>query len=326
MPEISTGDLKTKMMAHTDEPLHRNSPMTDSSRPPSAKASFRSSTPSFTSKGTSLVPKGDGIDIEEKEVCIPSSSGHLRELLITPDISSATAFLLHYLMDSSKDDVMCLVTILVIRLLSKIRPSALDGPSQQAADMTETSQQLIRQVLSEFCAASRFSRTQAYSQKLHIHRVFRGVHKNLMEEFGSYNTLQAAISSQDPAFHRVLVKSLTQQLVQGCKEASRPASAATNPSDQAETERGAEQKARRSFLCFSMTKLRINFKRSKRGNKKDCHSVQEQTEIPSTDGHCIAPVGEVSPSISQPIKKRSLIVRVFSAMMKPFRRFTKKNL
>ncbi|KAM9398561.1 uncharacterized protein ACWYII_031137 isoform 3-T3 [Salvelinus alpinus] len=326
MPEISTGDLKTKMMAHTDEPLHRNSPMTDRSRPPSAKTSFRSSTPSFTSKGTYLVPKGDGIDIEEKEVCIPSSSGHLRELLITPDISSATAFLLQYLMDSSKDDVMCLVTILVMRLLSKIRPSALDGPSQQAADMTETSQQLTRQVLSEFCAASRFSRTQAYSQNLHIHRVFRGVHKNLMEEFGSYNTLQAAISSQDPAFDRVLVKSLTQQLVQGCKEASRPVSAATNPSDQAETERGAEQKARRSFLCFSMTKLRINFKRSKRGNKKDCHSVQEQTEIPSTDGHCIAPVGEVSPSISQPIKKRSLIVRVFSAMMKPFRRFTKKNL
>ncbi|XP_029572050.1 uncharacterized protein LOC115164075 [Salmo trutta] len=337
MPEISTSDLRTKMMAHTDEPLHRNSPMTDSSRPPSAKASFRSSTtPSFTSKGTSLVPKGDGIDIEEKEVSIPSSSGHLRELLISPDISSATAFPLQYLMDSSKDDVICLVTVLVIRLLSEIRPSALDGPFQQAPDMTETSQQLIRQVLSEFCAASRFSRTQEYSQNLHIHRVFRGVHKHLMEEFGSYNTLQAAISSQDPAFDRVLVKSLTQQLVQGRKEASRPASAATNPADQAETERGAEQKARRSFLCFSMTKLRINFKRSKRGNKKDCHSVQEQTEIPSTDGHCIAPhieahgaespVGEVSPSISQPIKKRSLIVRVFSAMMKPFRRFTKKNL
>lgn len=261
MPEISTSDLRTKMMAHTDEPLHRNSPMTDSSRPPSAKASFRSSTtPSFTSKGTSLVPKGDGIDIEEKEVSIPSSSGHLRELLISPDISSATAFPLQYLMDSSKDDVICLVTVLVIRLLSKIRPSALDGPFQQAPDMTETSQQLIRQVLSEFCAASRFSRTQEYSQNLHIHRVFRGVHKNLMEEFGSYNTLQAAISSQDPAFDRVLVKSLTQQLVQGRKEASRPASAATNPADQAETERGAEQKARRSFLCFSMTKLRINFK------------------------------------------------------------------
>ncbi|XP_031675407.1 uncharacterized protein LOC116369556 isoform X3 [Oncorhynchus kisutch] len=326
MPEISSSDLKTKMMAHTDEPLHRNSPMTDSSRPPSAKASFRSSTPSFTSKGTSLVPKGDGIDIEEKEECIPSSSVHLRELLITPDISSATAFPLQYLMDSSKDDGICFVTILVIRLLSKIRPSALDGPSQQAADLTETCQQLIRQVLSEFCAASRFSRTQAYSQNLNIQRVFRGVHKNLMEEFGSYNTLQAAISSQDPAFDRVLVKSLTQQLVQGCKEASGPASAATNPSDQAETERGAEQKARRSFLCFSMTKLRINFKRSKRGNKKDCHSVQEQTEIPSTDAHCIAPVGEVSPSISQLVKKRSLIVRVFSAMMKPFRRFTKKNL
>ncbi|XP_071012549.1 serine-rich adhesin for platelets-like [Oncorhynchus clarkii lewisi] len=326
MPDISSSDLKTKMMAHTDEPLHRNSPMTDSSRPPSAKASFRSSTPSFTSKGTSLVPKEDGIDIEEKEECIPSSSGHLRELLITPDISSATAFPLQYLMDPSKDDDICFVTILVIRLLSKIRPSALDGPSQQAADMTETSQQLIRQVLSEFCAASRFSRTQAYSQNLYIHRVFRGVHQNLMEEFGSYNTLQAAISSQDPAFDRVLVKSLTQQLVQGCKEASRPASAATNPLDQAETERGAEQKARRSFLCFSMTKLRINFKRSKRGNKKDCHSVQEQTEIPSTDGHCIAPVGEVSPSIPQLVKKRSLIVRVFSAMMKPFRRFTKKNL
>ncbi|XP_031675102.1 uncharacterized protein LOC109873459 isoform X2 [Oncorhynchus kisutch] len=324
MPEISSSDLKTKMMAHTDQPLHRNSPMTDSSRPPSAKASFRSSTPSFTSRGTSLVPKGDGIDIEEKEECIPSSSGHLRELLITPDISSASAFPLQYLMDSSKDDVICLVAILVIRLLSEIRPSTLDGPSQQAADMTETSQQLIRQVLSEFCAASRFSRTQAYSQILYIQRVFRGVHKNLMEEFGSNNTLPAAISSQDPAFDRVLVKSLTQQLVQGCKETSRPASAATNPSDQAETERGAEQKARRSFLCFSITKLRINFKRSKRGNKKDCHSVQEQTEIPSTDGHCI--VGEVSPSISQPIKKLSLIVRVFSAMMKPFRRFTKKNL
>ncbi|XP_036836259.1 uncharacterized protein LOC118936463 [Oncorhynchus mykiss] len=322
----SCNDTRDKMMAHTDEPLHRNSPMTDSSRPPSAKVSFRSSTPSFTSKGTSLVPKGEGIDIEEKEVCIPSSSGHLRELLIIPDISSATAFPLQYLMDSSKDDGICFVTILVIRLLSEIRPSALDGPSQQAADLTETSQQLIRQVLSEFCAASRLSRTQAYSQNLNIQRVFRDVHKNLMEEFGSHNTQEAAMSSQDPAFDRVLVKSLTQQLVQGRKEASRPASAATNPSDQAEMERGAEQKARRSFLCFSMTKLRINFKRSKRGNKKDCHSVQDQTEIRSTDGHWIAPVGEGSPSKSQPVKKRSLIVRVFSAMMKPFRRFTKKNL
>ncbi|XP_045081648.1 uncharacterized protein LOC121584739 isoform X3 [Coregonus clupeaformis] len=196
MPEISTSDLRTKTMTHTDEPLNCNSPMTDSSRPSSAKDSFRSSTLSFTSKGTSLVPKGDGIDMEEKD---------------------------------------------------------------------------------------------------------------------SYNTLQAAMASQDPAFDRVLVKSLTQQLVQGCKEASRPASAATNPADQAETERGAEQKARRSFLCFSMSKLRINFKRSKRGNKKDCHSVQEQTEIPSTGGYCRAPhieahgaespVGEVSPSISKPIKK-----------------------
>ncbi|XP_041718694.1 uncharacterized protein LOC121550490 isoform X1 [Coregonus clupeaformis] len=129
MPGFSTSDLRTKMMTHTDEALHRNSPRTDSSRPSSAKASLRFFTPSCTSKGTSLVPKGVGIDMEEKEV--PSSSGHLRELLITSDISSATAFPLQSLMDSGKDDFICLVTILVIRLLSKIGPSALDGPNRQ---------------------------------------------------------------------------------------------------------------------------------------------------------------------------------------------------
>lgn len=207
-----------------------------------------------------LLTKGVGIDMEEKEVCYPSSSGHLRELFIPSDISSATAFPLHSLMDSDKDDFICFVTVLVIRLLSKIGPSALDGPSQQVVDMTAIFQQLIRQVLSEFCAASGFSRTQAYPQDLHIHTVFRGAHKTPLEAFGSCNALQTVMASQESEFDRVLVKSLTQQLVQGCKEASRPASTATNPADQAETESGNEQRARRSFICFSMTKLRINNK------------------------------------------------------------------
>ncbi|XP_045559000.1 uncharacterized protein [Salmo salar] len=208
MQGISTSDLRTKMMTHTDEALHRNSPRTDSNRQSSAKASLRFFTPSCTSKGTSLVTKGVGIDMEEKEGCYPSSSGHLRELFITSDISSATAFPLQSLMDSSKEDFICLVTILVIRLLPKIGPSALDGPSQQAVDMTAIFQQLIRQVLSEFCVASGFSRTQAHPQDLHIHTVFRGVHKNLLDAFGSYNALQATLASQDSEFDRVLVKSL----------------------------------------------------------------------------------------------------------------------
>ncbi|XP_036828726.1 uncharacterized protein LOC118947730 [Oncorhynchus mykiss] len=120
----------------------------------------------------------------------------------------------------SDDDFTGLISMLVMRILTEIQTPAEDYP----VDVTRKSQDLIPKVMEVFCAWSGCSETQAYPENLRIHKVYRVVYKNLLEEFGSEKILQQAVSTQDSSFDRILVKSLSEALLHRCNEALRAAS------------------------------------------------------------------------------------------------------
>lgn len=113
------------------------------------------------------------------------------------------------------DDFTSLISMLVLRLLSKITTQTDLYP----VDVARTSQDLIPKVKSVFCAMSGSSETQAYTENLKIHKVYRAVYKHMLEEFGLEKILQLAVSTQD-SFDRILVKSLSKELLDRYNEAA----------------------------------------------------------------------------------------------------------
>ncbi|XP_036836197.1 uncharacterized protein LOC118964889 isoform X2 [Oncorhynchus mykiss] len=196
-------------------------------------------------------------------------------------------------------------------------------------------------VMEVFCAWSGCSETQAYPENLRIHKVYRVVYKNLLEEFGSEKILQQAVSTQDSSFDRILVKSLSEALLHRCNEALRAASRTsvktTGPKAFPLAEDVRASSGKLSFLQ-RLVRLTSNLKLFKKGNKKDSHrSESEQVQTTAEDGMLpsIVPHAAMSalpkdlPASSQQETphKRPLLVRMFSAiskgLFKPFKQSLK---
>ncbi|XP_041727407.2 uncharacterized protein LOC121557996 isoform X1 [Coregonus clupeaformis] len=227
--------------------------------------------------------------------------------------------------------------MLVVRLLSKIQTQTDLYP----VDVTRTSQDLIPKVIAAFCAWSGCSETQAYPKNLKSHKIYSTVYKHLLKEFGSEKILQLAVSTQDSTFSRILVKSLSKEILHSCNEASRAASRTYFEATRPEALPMAEDvKATRGKLSFlqRLARLKINLKPFKIGNKKDskknsCHSeskdqtTAEDSMLPSIVAHAATSgLPEDLPSTSQQEKphKAPLLIRMFSAisigLSKPFKR------
>ncbi|XP_023857020.1 serine-rich adhesin for platelets-like [Salvelinus sp. IW2-2015] len=237
----------------------------------------------------------------------------------------------------SDDDFTGLISMLVVRILINIQNSTEDYP----VDVTRKSQDLIPKVMDVFCAWSGCSETQAYPENLRIHKVYRAVYKNLLEEFGSEKILQQAMSTQDSSFDRILVKSLSEALLHRCNEALRAASRTsvktTGPKALPLAEDVRASSGKLSFLQ-RLVRLTSNLKLFKKGNKKDSHrSESEQVQTTAEDGMLpsIVPHAAMSalpkdlPASSQQETphKRPLLVRMFSAiskgLFKPFKQSLK---
>ncbi|XP_036836165.1 uncharacterized protein LOC110526910 isoform X2 [Oncorhynchus mykiss] len=237
----------------------------------------------------------------------------------------------------SDDDFTGLISMLVMRILTEIQTPAEDYP----VDVTRKSQDLIPKVMEVFCAWSGCSETQAYPENLRIHKVYRVVYKNLLEEFGSEKILQQAVSTQDSSFDRILVKSLSEALLHRCNEALRAASRTsvktTGPKALPLAEDVRASSGKLSFLQ-RLVRLTSNLKLFKKGNKKDSHrSESEQVQTTAEDGMLpsIVPHAAMSalpkdlPASSQQETphKRPLLVRMFSAiskgLFKPFKQSLK---
>ncbi|KAK6288428.1 hypothetical protein J4Q44_G00388720 [Coregonus suidteri] len=157
------------------------------------------------------------------------------------------------------DDFTGLISMLVVRLLSKIQTQTDLYP----VDVTRTSQDLIPKVIAAFCAWSGCSETQAYPKNLKSHKIYSTIYKHLLKEFGSEKILQLAVSTQDSTFSRILVKSLSKEILHSCNEASRAASRTYFEATRPEALPMAEDvKATRGKLSFlqRLARLKINLK------------------------------------------------------------------
>ncbi|XP_036834422.1 uncharacterized protein LOC118964669 [Oncorhynchus mykiss] len=291
---------------------------------------------SMTTSGTSNAARGfeDNIDAEERDtiscfgvpqsiVCDQNST--------SPDVASlSTPSTVNLVGD---DDFTGLISMLVVRLLSKIQTQTDLYPT----DVTRTSQDLIPKVIAAFCAWSGCSETQAYPKNLKSHKVYSTVYKHLLKEFGSEKILQLAVSTQDSTFNRILVKSLSKELLHSCNEASRAASRTSFEATRPEALLMAEDvKATRGKLSFlqRLARLKFNLKPFMMGNKKNSRHSESKDQTtaeeimlahPATFG---LPEGLPSTSQQEKPRKRPLLIRMFSTisigLSKPFKRFSKQ--
>ncbi|XP_055736469.1 uncharacterized protein LOC129822310 [Salvelinus fontinalis] len=295
---------------------------------------------SMTTSGTSNAARGFEANIDAEERDTISCFGVPQSIVCdqnstSPDIVSLSTPSTDNLVGD--DDFTGLISMLVVRLLSKIQTQTDLYP----IDVTRTSQDLIPKVIAAFCAWSGCSETQAYPKNLKSHKVYSTIYKHLLKEFGSEKIVQLAVSTQDSTFNRILVESLSKELLHSCNEASRAASRTSFEATWPEALPMAEDvKATRGKLSFlqRLARLKFDLKPFMMGNKKDSkknyrHSKsKDQTTAedimlahPATFG---LPEGLPSTSQQEKPRKRPLLIRMFSAisigLSKPFKRFSKQ--
>ncbi|XP_036820973.1 uncharacterized protein LOC118944702 [Oncorhynchus mykiss] len=295
---------------------------------------------SMTTSGTSNAARGFEANIDAEERDTISCFGVPQSIVCdqnstSPDVASLSTPSTDNLVGD--DDFTGLISMLVVRLLSKIQTQTDLYPTE----VTRTSQDLIPKVIAAFCAWSGCSETQAYPKNLKSHKVYSTVYKHLLKEFGSEKILQLAVSTQDSTFNRILVKSLSKELLHSCNEASRAASRTSFETTRPEALLMAEDvKATRGKLSFlqRLARLKFNLKPFMMGNKKDSNKNSRHSESkdqttaedimlahPATFG---LPEGLPSTSQQEKPRKRPLLIRMFSTisigLSKPFKRFSKQ--
>lgn len=111
------------------------------------------------------------------------------------------------MVDSGNNDNGCLVTVLMLRLLAKMK-----NQPATSADMMDSSQKLIEQILSEFNSASGTPNFNTYAGNLKIQTLYRTIDKLLLREFGPEAVLQNA-ATQDASFDNILLLALRRELL-----------------------------------------------------------------------------------------------------------------
>ncbi|KAL2100839.1 hypothetical protein ACEWY4_002600 [Coilia grayii] len=136
---------------------------------------------------------------------------------------------------SDSNDNGCLVTVLMLRLLAKMKDQ------QTASADTMDSQKLIERLLSEFSSASGTPDFNMYPSNINIQSLYRAVDKNLLREFGSQTILQKAVDTKDCSFDNILMSALRKELLQQCDVEVTAAPSAPSASPPPEPVPGAVQ-------------------------------------------------------------------------------------
>ena len=137
-----------------------------------------------------------------------SSSTDLNQCGVSQEITSDSPYSSVHPMDCTSDDYN-LVTLLVIRLLSKLKDEESLGD-----DMLDKSRELIDKVMEAIDAASGMSTNETRLHGVKIRKVFRAVYSDLLHESGCKEALLRTMMSGDPSFEKSLVSSLTRELIQ----------------------------------------------------------------------------------------------------------------
>ncbi|XP_063056533.1 uncharacterized protein LOC134450603 [Engraulis encrasicolus] len=152
-----------------------------------------------------------------------------------------------------KDDYTGLVTLLVVRLLTKITNN-----DSLPDTMVSKAKELIGKVVVAFDATSGISPSEPYPKDAPLLRVYRSVYRELLSEFGSDALLHKAMTSDDPFFEKSLVRCLSEELTQICD--TEPAVSPTHlrgdtPPQEPEGKRGLLQKFKQKFQPLKTNSL-----------------------------------------------------------------------
>ncbi|XP_041943392.1 chitinase-like protein PB1E7.04c [Alosa sapidissima] len=201
---------------------------------------------------------------------------------------------------SGSSDNGCLVTVLMLRLLAKLR----DQPTA-SADVMDSSRELIEKILSEFSSHSGSLNFYTYPGNVKIQAMYQTMDKFLLKEFGPEAVLQRAVETQDVSFDNILLTALRRELLpQGDAKATSVPSAAPSfePVPGAANGQTAREKPKR----------RLNIKMPKLGSKK----VSPTKVFSDFTGVSVETPAHHTPSVfssGQRTRKRSFFSRMFTS-------------
>ncbi|XP_063040905.1 uncharacterized protein LOC134435791 [Engraulis encrasicolus] len=109
------------------------------------------------------------------------------------------------------NDNGCLVTALVLRLLTKMQDQQT-GPVDAKTD----AQKLLERLLLEFTSASGTLDFSAYENNAKLQSIYRALNTFLLKNFGSEAILQKPADAEDTSFDDRLISALTKELLSRC--------------------------------------------------------------------------------------------------------------
>ncbi|XP_041931961.1 uncharacterized protein LOC121695312 isoform X1 [Alosa sapidissima] len=280
---------QTKVVPTVEEQCSADEePHGSTSRPSSSKASDRLT-----------ILLSDAITDGDEAVC---DSGQKK--------STGSPSTMAHMVGSDSSDNGCLVTVLMLRLLAKIK----DQPTA-SADMMDSSQELIEKLLSEFSSTSGTPTFHTYPSNVKVQAIFRNMDKFLLKEFGPETVLQRAVETQEVFFDNVLLTALRKELLhQGGEATDPPATQNAPPSPQLVP---VAEDGPTGSTKLKMPKMRFKMKMPKRSSKKVSptnafsDSTDKQSETPAPGMPC----DEMNPSMSASgpkTRKRAFFLRIFT--------------
>ncbi|XP_062385871.1 uncharacterized protein LOC134072980 [Sardina pilchardus] len=197
------------------------------------------------------------------------SSGDLTQISVSEDIVMGSSYPSLNPMDSTSDEYSNLVSILVVRLLSKLKDQ-----ESLTDDMLDISRVLIGRIIPEIDAALAIAkRKKKCPHDVRIRKVFKVIYNDLRHEFGGKENLLKAMMSEDPCFEKCLVTSLTREFT--------------------DTPNSNEEKIKKRTLRFpkiSKIKAFFNISLKKSGNNRKAESTNMDQNLDPTSAHAVPTV------------------------------------
>ncbi|KAL2101210.1 hypothetical protein ACEWY4_002971 [Coilia grayii] len=258
-----------------------------SSRPPSSKSA---------DKLTALLSDS----MTDGDVTVCDRDSELRK-------SSGSPSLVDPARGTDSSDNGCLVTVLTLRLLAKMRDQQANSP-----DMMGCCQDLIEKLLFEFSGASGTPNFLNYQHNIKMQTVFRTLDKFLQEKIGPETILQKSVNTQDASFDNILLTALAKELRHQYDPEVTAAPSAPSASPSSESVAGAAggQTAKKG------PKKRFGLKMRRRRYKKVSPTnldLGQRVDTPAPQALADDSVMSVS---EQKPRKRSFFMRMFTCCIR----------
>ncbi|KAL2100978.1 hypothetical protein ACEWY4_002739 [Coilia grayii] len=277
--QAETGSIKMET-CNAEEQLH--------------SASSRTSSSKSAHQLTALLSD----DITDRDGTVCDRDFELRKSSGSPSLVGPTQ-------GTDSSDNGCLVTVLVLQLLAKMKDQQATSP-----DMMGSCQDLIEKLLSEFSGASGTPNLQNYPSNTKIQAIYKTVDKFLQKEIGPETILQRAVNTQDVSFDKILLTALGKELRHECdpEVTAAPSAPSASPSPEHVSGAGSGQTARKMPKMPFSLKVQSTFFYRLMWYSFVFSSAGQHVDTPAPHGP-----SDVSVEASgQKPRKRSFFSRVFT--------------